>query len=179
MLGLLRYLGSECWGNHDWLYKTNPRGLWLECRRCGHESAGVELPTPRYRRTQDGADEAHRLGGMAPALRSAARAAASAETPVGVTGTPSSRNRRFGERRAVSRPATSRVSATGLWDATSSSSAVAATDEERRWLQAWRALSPEERLIAERMVAGLSLTRRFASPATDVREPATETRRVG
>jgi hypothetical protein len=51
-----------------------------------------------------------------------------------------------------------------VWDATSSSSAVAATDAERRWLQAWRALSAEERVMAERLVAGLSITRATTRP---------------
>jgi hypothetical protein len=52
-----------------------------------------------------------------------------------------------------------RPTAVPAWDTTIASSAVAATDAERRWLQAWRALPPEDREVAERLVAGLTLTR--------------------
>lgn len=145
-MGLLRRLALPCWGDHDWIYKTNTRGLWLECRHCGEESPGLELATPRYRRTQDGAEEAHRLGGVPPARRIAAAA-----DPPAAPLAP-----RFWERRASRRSVTAETASTS-WDVTASSSAVAATDAERRWLQAWRALSPEERVLAERMVAELSM----------------------
>jgi hypothetical protein len=143
MWQLLRRMGVDCWGQHDWMFKTNSRGLWLECRRCGHDSPGVELPAPRYRRTQEGAPEAHRLGGVVPALHAARTTALAASEP-----------RQFGVRRVAARP-----TAVPAWDATTASSAVAATDAERRWLQAWRALPPEDREVAERLVAGLTLTR--------------------
>ncbi len=144
MWGLLKRLGSDCWGNHEWISKANTHGLWLECRHCGLESTGVELPPVRYRRTQDGAQEAHRLGGVAPALRGARAQATAITTAL-----------RFTARRIAPEPAV--VGPARPWDATTASSAVATTDAERRWLQAWRALSPEERAIAERMVAGLRL----------------------
>jgi hypothetical protein len=143
MWALLRRMGVDCWGQHDWMFKANSRGLWLECRRCGHESPGVELPAPRYRRTQEGAPEACRVGGVVPALRTARATALTAPEA-----------RQFGVRRMASRPA-----ATPAWDSTNASSAVAGTDAERRWLQAWRALSSEDREVAERLVAGLTLTR--------------------
>lgn len=158
MWGLLKHLGSDCWGNHEWISRANPRGLWLECRRCGHESPGLELPTRRYRRTQEGAEEAHRIGGMAPALW-AARSGAPAASDL----------RRFGDGRPALRP--SAVAAVpSSWDATAASSAVASTDAERRWLQAWRALSPEERVMAERVVAGLSLSQAAAGRGVRGRE---------
>ncbi|MBA2356214.1 MAG: hypothetical protein ACR2LU_10285 [Luteitalea sp.] len=150
MWGLLKRFGSDCWSGHDWISKANRRGLWLECRRCGQETPGLELPSPRYRRTQEGVDEAHRLGGMAPALK-AARASAAAAAEL----------RRFTERRVAKRPAPS--APTSSWDALAPAPAVATTEAERAWLQAWRALSSDERVMAERLVAGLSLTRQGAT----------------
>jgi hypothetical protein len=152
MWGLLKRLGSDCWGNHEWISRSNARGMWLECRHCGMESRGMELPPARYHRTQDGAEEAHRLGGMAPAQAARARAAA-APTPATAL--------RFGTRRASPQPAS--PAAARAWDATTASSAVATTDAERRWLQVFRGLSPDERLIAERMVASLTLPARVVS----------------
>lgn len=163
MWGLLKRLGSDCWGNHEWISRSNARGMWLECRHCGMESKGLELPPARYRRTQDGAEEAHRLGGMAPALQ-AARARAAA--PVAAL--------RFGQRRPSPAPA---ANASGrAWDATTASSAVATTDAERRWLQVFRGLSPDERVIAERMVASLTLPPRVVSGGDEERD---EHRRQG
>ena len=141
MWGLLKRLGSDCWGDHDWIAKANAHGLWLECRHCGQESAGLELPPVRYHRTQEGADEAHRLGGVPPAVRSAR--AKAAPTPA----------LRFSDRRAVgTAPIASTVTTRG---ATQPTPVAATTDDERRWLQAFRALSPHERRIAERMIASL------------------------
>lgn len=146
MLGGLLHLGARCWTDHEWIYRSRTRGLWLECRRCGAESPGVELTTPRFRRTQEGVAAAHRLGGVAPARRSAPASATTVPDPP-----------RFDLPRVAppppppSAPAPDREAA---WDATVSSSAVAATDAERRWLQAWRALSPDDRVVVERLVAG-------------------------
>lgn len=142
MWELLKRLGSDCWGNHEWISRSNAHGLWLECRHCGCESNGVELPPARYRRTQEGAEEAHRLGGLAPALQAARTRTTTAAAAL-----------RFGARRTASGP--SDAGATRVWDAATSSPVVVTTDAERRWLQAWRALSPEDRAIAERLVAGL------------------------
>lgn len=62
MWAMLKLLGSECWGDHDWIVKTNARGLWLECRHCGHESPGLELAqAPRYHQTQEGNRARHRI----------------------------------------------------------------------------------------------------------------------
>jgi hypothetical protein len=101
---------------------------------------------PRYHRTQEGVDGAHRLGDVAPARRAAHASASAAlvpplfELPRVASSTPS--------------PTVPEPGWDTTWDATVSSSAVAATDAERRWLQAWRALSPEDRVVAERLVAG-------------------------
>jgi hypothetical protein len=151
---MLKRLGSDCWGNHEWISKSNARGMWLECRHCGVESQGVELPPVRYRRTQDGAEEAHRIGGVPPALQSARTRAVAASTAL-----------RFGARRAAAVPAA--TNPTRPWDATTASSAVATTDAERRWLQVWRGLSPEERVLAERMVASLTLSTRVGAAGDD------------
>jgi hypothetical protein len=114
MLKLLKRLSWTCWGEHEWIYRTNDRGLYLECRQCGHVSAGLALPPAQYRRTQESVPAAHRIGGVPPARIA-----------------------------AVSRP-TLRVAP------------LATSDAERRWLQAWRALSPEERVLAERLVARIA-----------------------
>jgi hypothetical protein len=165
MFGLLRRLSSDCWGNHEWISKANAHGMWLECRHCGLESEGMELPPARYVRTQEGADDAHRLGGMAPAQVARARASA---VPARL---------RFGSRRTPS--ATPSTVAARSWDATAATSAVAATDAERRWLQAWRALTPEERAIAERLVAGLRLAPRVQTADDHVDQLAMPDRLVG
>ena len=167
MWGLLRRLGSDCWGHHEWISKANVHGLWLECRHCGLESQGVELPPARYRRTQEGAKEAHRLGNTAPALQAARARAAAVSTAL-----------RFGTRRAAS--SSPGMVVTRPWDATTASSAVATSDAERRWLQAWRALSPEERVLAERMVASLRLSPHGRSGSDDHRDaPQSQSRLVG
>lgn len=160
MWGLLKRLSSDCWGNHEWISKTNAHGMWLECRHCGLESEGVQLPPARYVRTQEGAEDAHRLGGMAPAR--AARVRASAVPPA----------LRFGSRRSA--PSAPVGGTTRTWDATAATSAVAATDAERRWLQAFRALTPEERTLAERLVASLRLAPRVQpaeGPVVDMTVP--------
>ncbi len=146
MWGLLKRLGSDCWGHHEWISKANGHGLWLECRECGLESAGVQLPPAAYRRTQDAAD-ARRIAGEAPTpVAQPSRAA-------GVT-----RALRFGARR-LAQGAGVPGSASAPHVATPSRAPVSealvpTTDAERRWLQTWRAMTPEERAIAERMVAG-------------------------
>lgn len=164
MWGLLKRLSSDCWGNHEWISKANAHGMWLECRHCGLESEGVELPPARYVRTQDGVDDAHRIGGVAPAQAARARANAAPSTL------------RFGTRRATP---IAPVASARTWDATVSTSAVAATDAERRWLQAWRALTPEERAIAERLVAGLQLAPRVQTTDTQVGDMTLPDRLVG
>jgi len=173
MWRLLKRLGSDCWGNHEWISKANAHGLWLECRHCGVESSGVELAPVRYRRTQDGAPDAHRLGGVAPALRGA-RGRATAITAA----------LRFTARRGAPEPTAVGLQAgvagpARAWDATTASSAVATTDAERRWLQAWRALSPEERAIAERMVASLRPAPRDQCPAEGREDRPRQSRLVG
>jgi hypothetical protein len=166
MWGLLKRLSSDCWGNHEWISRANAHGLWLECRHCGLESNGLELAPVRYRRTQDGAPEAHRLGGVAPALRGARAGATAITTAL-----------RFTARRTAPDPAG--VGPARAWDATTASSAVATTDAERRWLQAWRALTPEERAVAERMVAGLTRAPRDEVPAQGREDRPSRGRRVG
>jgi hypothetical protein len=131
MKGLLKLLGSECWGSHDWIYKANNRGLWLECRRCGHESPGLELPAPGYHRTQEGIEDAHRLGAARPGP---SPVPAQAVPPTAPPATPPSW--RFAERRAAARP-------------------PAISVDEQRWLDLWRSLSPEAREMAERMMTSL------------------------
>lgn len=141
MKGLLKLLGSECWGSHDWIYKSNSRGLWLECRRCGHESPGLELPVPRYRRTQEGIEDVHRLdAGAAP------------QTPTPTWGVV---ERRAGWRAASAARATARDLAAPRATAAPATSAGLSGDEQR-WLERWRSLSPDARAVAERMMASLA-----------------------
>lgn len=148
MWGLLKRLSSDCWGQHDWIAKANAHGLWLECRHCGQESAGVELPPVRYHRTQEGAEDAHRLGGVPPARRNARVKA----VPVPAL--------RFSDKRSVG--SASIAAAAKPWDATPSASMVATTDGERRWLQAFRAMSIDQRRAAEQMVSDLQRDHRVA-----------------
>lgn len=133
MWDLLKHLRTGCWGHHEWISRANSRGLWLECRRCGQESPGLELPAPRFRQTQRGNEATHRIARPAPS--------------------ESAEPRRFGVRLT-----TRRASVPAQWPVTAGS-APALTDAERRWLQSWRAMSPEDQAIAERMVAGLTVTR--------------------
>ena len=91
---------------------------------------------------------------------------------------------RFTARRAAPEPTAVGLQAgvagpARAWDATTASSAVATTDAERRWLQAWRALTPEERAIAERMVAGLRLAPRDEVPAEGREDRPRQSRLVG
>ena len=145
MWGLLKRLSTECWGQHDWIYRANTRGLWLECRRCGLESPGLELAAPRYHHTQDGLADLHRLDAP-PTLRA---------VPVDAD---TARPRRFERRRAHRRAEGDRpMLAAAPPDAAAAGERL--SDAERRWLHAWRALTPDERVLAERMVDGLSLTR--------------------
>ncbi len=130
MWDLLKRLGTSCLGGHDWIFRANSRGLWLECCHCGYESPGLELPTPRFRRTQSGNEAAHRIPRAAPVVPA---------EPL-----------RFGGHLT-----TLRASVPAQWPVTAAS-APAMTDAERRWLQAWRAMTSDEQAIAERMVAGLT-----------------------
>jgi hypothetical protein len=149
MKGLLKLLGSECWGRHDWIYKANSRGLWLECRRCGHESPGLELPAPSYRRTQQGIEDAHKLSARQPAP------VAPAQGPTAAW--------RFVERRAGLRPPfVTRSSARE----TAAASTPSMGADEQRWIELWRSLSPEARAVADRMMASLA-TRDAALRARD------------
>jgi hypothetical protein len=164
MWAWLKRLGSDCWGNHDWISRSNSRGMWLECRHCGQESDGLELPAAGYRRTQEGADDAHRIGGVAPALRAAREPAAATWQA-----------RRFSERRAASWASGVKV-ARPLYGV--AASAAVAADAERRWLQMFRALTPEERAVAERMVAGLSVSAPLSVRADGAQSGAVGTRRL-
>lgn len=120
MLRLLKRLGASCWGDHEWMYRTGERGLWLECRQCGRQSAGLELPPAHYRRTQEAVAAKHRLA------------------PAGRSPEPEPAGQRFG-RRLTALPA--------------ASPAAPLSEAERRWLQTWRALTPDERIVAEQVVA--------------------------
>lgn len=140
MKGLLKLLGSECWGSHDWIYKSNNRGLWLECRRCGHESPGLELPVPRYRRTQEGIEDVHRLDTARPP-----------QAPTPAWGFV---ERRAGWRAAAAARATSRDIAAPRGAAAPATSPGLSGDEQR-WLDQWRSLSPDARAVAERMMTSL------------------------
>lgn len=156
MWGLLKRLSAECWGRHDWIYKANTRGLWLECRRCGQESPGLELAAPRYRQTQHGIEEAHRLG-TAPTLRVV-------DPPADETASP----RRFERRRAAHRTTPDRPA---LVEA-ATQAAERLSEAERRWLQAWRTLTPDERVLAERLLEGLQLTKCSTRHFTPRERPA-------
>lgn len=136
MLRLLKRLGASCWGDHEWMYRTGERGLWLECRQCGRQSAGLEMPEAHYRRTQEAVAAKHRLA------------------PAGRSSEPEPAGPRFG-RRLTALPATSPVA----------SPSAPLSDAERRWLQTWRALTPEERVLAEQQVA------RIAAQADAARVP--------
>jgi hypothetical protein len=144
MLALLKKLGSSCWGDHEWLYRTSERGLWLECRQCGRVSQGFDLPAAQYRRTQDAVASAHRIGGVPPARQATATAASQGEAAVSpsvVRNISALRAQAAGA--AQSQPA--------MWV-----TPIATSEAERRWLQAWRQMSPEARARAERLVARLA-----------------------
>jgi hypothetical protein len=145
MWDLLKRLGTSCWGRHDWISKANSRGLWLECRRCGYESPGLELPAPRFRQTQSGNQAAHRTLRAAPVVPAEPR--------------------RFGGRLT-----TLRASVAAQWPVPAPSAPVL-TDAERRWLQTWRAMSPDEQAFADRMLAGLAGTRVANGYATADQRP--------
>jgi len=135
MLRLLKHLGSACWGDHEWIYRTGERGLWLECRHCGLESAGLDAPTARYHRTQEAPPDAHRL-----VSRTSTEAVASAP---GTSAAPR-------PTAAVSR----------MTPRMQEAAAVPGLSEgERRWLQLWRSLTADERSLAERLVARLPAQR--------------------
>ncbi len=145
MLALLKKLNSSCWGDHEWLYRTSERGLWLECRHCGRVSNGFDLPAAQYRRTQEAVASAHRIGGVPPA-----RQAAMANTTAAAQAEPALSPALVRNISALRAQGAGTASQASLWV-----TPVATSEAERRWLQAWRRLSPEARTRAERIVEKL------------------------
>lgn len=145
MLALLKKLGSSCWGDHEWLYRTSERGLWLECRHCGEVSQGIDLPAAQYRRTQDAVASAHRIGGVPPARQATAAVQDDATVSPALV-------RKLTALRGSGTASPASAAQHALWV-----TPMATTDAERRWLQAWRQMSPEMRTRAERLVAELGM----------------------